>query len=1032
MFPKCPNNLIRYLLLIIFIFIDESAFPQEYSFVSFNENPVIGNTFIYSLTKDSLGYLWIGTADGLIGFNGKSFRKYTTADSLSDDFVSCSTHDGDNIWLGHTDGSLTFGNRGRFKKLPVKIDNAGPVTGFARDPEGQIWMTLLNGGLVRLDRSPAITAVKRIDGIESLLDIIFIKSDIILTATSTGLYLCKLTDSVQLQITEKIIKNEVILCVISNYKGDGYYATSKNCVYELDHKFRVVDTINHIPGIQAIATDRFNTLWIATYGKGLINYNPENNRMVSFVEPAGENIKTVFICNEGNVWAGGYGTSLTKISNQIFTSFDYPGLIYGHQVKDISHESNYTWIATEKGIFNVGTEGTVRYFNNRLGDEITEIACDQNGNTWIGTRSDGIYRLNNTYHLQKINISSGSLEQSITSLVISDRYLWAGTKKGLCRIGLDDLQVKWYTIADGLPHNSINSLFKDHEGRIWISSRSNSLAWLENNRIKRILMPLPNPAISFSEMAVDHDKSIWAGTIGNGLYKLGEDSVLNLTVQNGLYSDFCHDVIIDKPGNIWVVHKDGLSRIDTKTNFVRSYSNFGDAGEVTFMPHTASVDSEGRIWIGTENGAMLIDQSREFEGLPPVPEILSVVINNEPYPADLDRIVLKPGKYTIEIEYGAICHKEPDGVTYSIFFEGYDHQPEMTRISKVEYQNITEGRFTFNLNALNSDGVISERPDSIEIFIRKPLRKHWWFYSLIIFVAAGIIIGYIKRREYIFQQERKLLEEKVMERTREILEQKNEIEEQRDLIRMKNAEITSSIRYAQEIQNALLPPASKLERYFPEHFIFLRAKDIVSGDFYWLARKNERLIFAVADCTGHGVPGGFMSMLGITLLNEIVNVEGLTDSDKIVNRLHTLVHKSLNRSRADGLDMALCSYDWTNRVIQYTGAMNHLIYFRDGFQHMIRADQYSVNMTIEEEVTFSKKELKLKKGDMIYLFSDGFMDQFGGEKDKKFSSKRFYNLLHQIHQLPVKEQERVLDKKLADWQKDCIQTDDITIMGIRF
>jgi serine phosphatase RsbU (regulator of sigma subunit) len=175
-----------------------------------------------------------------------------------------------------------------------------------------------------------------------------------------------------------------------------------------------------------------------------------------------------------------------------------------------------------------------------------------------------------------------------------------------------------------------------------------------------------------------------------------------------------------------------------------------------------------------------------------------------------------------------------------------------------------------------------------------------------------------------------------------------------------------------------------------------------------------------------------MSMLGISILNEIVNVEGITDSDKIVGRLDTLIHKSLNRSRADGLDMALCSYDWTNRTIQFTGAMNHLVYYRGGQQYILKADQYSVNMTTDDEVTFSKQELKLKKGDMIYLYSDGFMDQFGGERDKKFSIKRFYELLHDIHNLALKDQESYLENKLNEWKKDCVQTDDITIMGIRF
>jgi serine phosphatase RsbU (regulator of sigma subunit) len=223
-----------------------------------------------------------------------------------------------------------------------------------------------------------------------------------------------------------------------------------------------------------------------------------------------------------------------------------------------------------------------------------------------------------------------------------------------------------------------------------------------------------------------------------------------------------------------------------------------------------------------------------------------------------------------------------------------------------------------------------------------------------------------------------------------------------------------------------------MDRYFPENFIFLRPKDIVSGDFYWIARKNKKIVFAVADCTGHGVPGAFMSLLSITLLNEIVNVEGITQADKIANRLHEMIHKSLNRSRADGLDMALCVYDWNKRKIQYTGAMNHLVYVRNGKLNLLKADQYSINMVPEGFDSFSMHELDLIKGDVLYLYSDGYMDQFGGERDKKFSVRRFLDILVEIHRLPMHEQESILEQRHNEWKKDKIQTDDITIMGIRF
>jgi serine phosphatase RsbU (regulator of sigma subunit) len=217
----------------------------------------------------------------------------------------------------------------------------------------------------------------------------------------------------------------------------------------------------------------------------------------------------------------------------------------------------------------------------------------------------------------------------------------------------------------------------------------------------------------------------------------------------------------------------------------------------------------------------------------------------------------------------------------------------------------------------------------------------------------------------------------------------------------------------------------------PEYFIFLKPKDIVSGDFYWLTEKDNKIIFAIGDCTGHGVPGAFMSLLGITLLNEIVNIQGITRSDAIVTNLREGVIHSLQQSRkdiatSDGMDIALCVLDPHQKRIQYTGGMSDMVYIRDGGLNVVRADHFSVSVLSEDSGPFTMKEIDCKKGDVLYLFSDGYQDQFGGDLDKKYLSHRFYNTLMEIHELPMKNQKAFLEEKLSGWMKD-----DITVMGIR-
>jgi serine phosphatase RsbU (regulator of sigma subunit) len=203
-----------------------------------------------------------------------------------------------------------------------------------------------------------------------------------------------------------------------------------------------------------------------------------------------------------------------------------------------------------------------------------------------------------------------------------------------------------------------------------------------------------------------------------------------------------------------------------------------------------------------------------------------------------------------------------------------------------------------------------------------------------------------------------------------------------------------------------------------------------------LAEKDNKIVFVVADCTGHGVPGAFMSLLGITLLNEIVNIQGITRSDAIITKLRESLINSLQQSRkdiptSDGIDISLCVMDQQQKRIQYTGGMNNLIIIRDGKLEVIRGDRSSVCVVYDNSDPFTMKEIDYKKGDILYLFSDGYQDQFGGDHDRKYFVHRFYTLLLDIHRKTMVMQKELLEKNLKEWMGDNVQTDDITVMGIR-
>jgi len=266
------------------------------------------------------------------------------------------------------------------------------------------------------------------------------------------------------------------------------------------------------------------------------------------------------------------------------------------------------------------------------------------------------------------------------------------------------------------------------------------------------------------------------------------------------------------------------------------------------------------------------------------------------------------------------------------------------------------------------------------------------------------------------------LEKKVMERTRQIERQR--------------LNITDSIHYASRIQKALMPSDEKMKKLFPSHFILNKPKDIVSGDYYWVSEKGNKLIIAVADCTGHGVPGAFMSIMGINFLNEIVNNSEHPKSNEVLNELRKHLIQSLGQTgqrdeARDGMEMALCVVDTDKKVIQFSGAFRPMYLICEGALKVFRGDRMPIGIYNEEEVSFTTKELPYNENDTIYLCTDGYVDQIGGPHRKTFKSKQFKELLKQIHQKPIEEQRAILREEHAIWGSGQEQTDDVMVLGIR-
>lgn len=252
----------------------------------------------------------------------------------------------------------------------------------------------------------------------------------------------------------------------------------------------------------------------------------------------------------------------------------------------------------------------------------------------------------------------------------------------------------------------------------------------------------------------------------------------------------------------------------------------------------------------------------------------------------------------------------------------------------------------------------------------------------------------------------------------------------------KNRLLTDSLTYAERIQQAMLPSGEDLSCSFTDHFVFFKPRDIVSGDFYWFKRIKNILFIAAADCTGHGVPGAFMSMLGMSILNEIVSKSKMDPPGEILNtlrkRIKTLLRQTgKEQEQKDGMDIAFCMIDTEYLIVQYSGAFNPLYLIRNNEFIEYKADRQPISV-YEFEKDFTTHEIQLEKGDVIYIFSDGFPDQTGGADNKKFKTKYFKEFLLEIHSEPLSKQKEKLDKRFYEWKGEHEQIDDILIIGLKF
>ncbi len=644
-------------------------------------------------------------------------------------------------------------------------------------------------------------------------------------------------------------------------------------------------------------------------------------------------------------------------------------------------KKNTLYIGAQSGLQIATYEnGKFKIFDpKKINNEIRSLSEDNEGNLWIGSLVNGVYK-----------------------------YATDGT-------------IKNYTTNDGLP--VVNDIFVSNTplGLIFSTAKGFYKFDAKNNKFV--------PENFFGKKLKENNRNIRALYTGfNNQYWVNIDNKVYKFIKH--YDEFNADtipfkrlpqmsvqVIYSEPdGLTWIGGSEGLFCYDNyyKRNYNVKYS--------TIIRSVTININDSTLFNGTN---YLFSGNKNYK-------IPTLIQPNELKP------VLKYKFNNLSFLFAAPYFEDENNLQYSYMLEGLDEKwSKWTSDNKAVYTNLNEGKYIFKVKALNIYNVESEIAE-YEFEISPPWWRTTWAYIGYVIIGILILIFSIKIYTRKLEADKRRLEGIVAERTSEVVRQKDEILDKNKEIEQKNKDITDSINYAKRIQEALLPTENALNNKEIEYFIYFKPKDIVSGDFYFLKKvdRSNVIIASAADCTGHGVPGAFMSMLGISFLNEIITKPEVTHSDIVLNHLRESIIESLNQSgregeTKDGMDINLIAYDYVNHKLEFSGANNPLYIIRNGELTEYKGDKMPVGLHDKMNIPFSRNEIDIQTEDVLYLFSDGFADQFGGTKGKKYMYKQFKEFLTSIHTKPMKEQKILVEKEIVEWRGDMEQVDDHIVMGIK-
>jgi len=1082
--------LLKLTFLLLFV---QVAQAQRYNFRTWSLDEGLPQSQVFELMQDSRGILWMGTnGGGLTRFDGRTFETFTTEDGLANNQVQriIETRDG-HLWI------FTFGGISRFdgrtfknygEKEGIKI--LGVSQGF-EDQQGRIWyITNFNQQLGYLQNDTLVDITKKYPeisqnrGVRSALPL---HSGGILIDTQHGLYHYE-NDSLSWSPINQLFEDST--------QTIPFFETSDNklwCANSPSNQGNIfnpaiinlkTNTLETFPdtlltllnNVQDVYEDRQGVLWFGLRNSGLVRFDGKNAQLFDESNGLASNsIRSITGDKEGNLWIGTNGAGLIKYTESPWVLYqEKHGLNEGFIWCILEKENGDLWIGTSEGLMSYDGKKFEHFITQQGRDEmgiIHQMIEKENGNLLLGTYTRGLYEFDGKT-AQLVNEEYGLQPSGLGYLMEDSDDLWLFQNRTLVRYQAE--KTTTFTANQTQLRGLASHILKAKNGDIWFSM-SIGIGRYDGKKFRIFTTKDGLKNVNMMQATEDNFGRIWFATFGEGLIQFDGKKFHPFTRQQGLESNTIYSITTDNQGNVWAGTQLGTTKISfTQTGEIANVQNFGkNDGFWGVETNSKAIlcDSKENIWVGTIDGLQKYSPEKAIsDSIPPQVRLKEIQLfmkktnwKSEELqefcelknPFDVPQnLVLPYDKNHLTFRFESSTFRVPEKVRYQWKLDGADSDwSPITDKHEAVYAHLRPNFYVFHVRVMNDQGVWSKEL-TYAFRVAPPIWERWWFLGFSFLGIIGLVATGVRLREKhrikVIKEKNEKLERTVKLRTLELTEKNAELEQQQEEIlaqhdhindqnkelQRKNENITASINYAKRIQQAILPFEERIRAILPEHFILFKPKNIVSGDFYWFQEiGNQKFIISALDCTGHGVPGAFMSMVGDAVLNQVVLDKHIHNADEILNALNQGIRLALrqeNSGNQDGMDASLCVVNYTQKIMQFAGAKNPLYYVQNGQMNVIKGNRMPIGGSqYSLEQRFTRHDISFKNPIVFYIFSDGYQDQFGGVPPKKFMAKRFRELLFSISEKPMIEQRQILEETLQTWMQNQEQIDDILVIGGR-